>query len=259
MSDWRALEGPLAAWACGQGPRLVFVHGFTQTSNSWKPIAAHFAAEGYESVVVDVPGHGGSSGVRADMRRAADMLTASCGVGVYVGYSLGGRLCMHAALMHPHLVRGLAVIGGSPGIANDEERTDRRIRDDTLADHIGEVGVEVFIGEWLAQPLFADLDLDDVQRADRLTNTADGLADSLRRAGTGAQDSLWPRLGELTMPVIAVAGELDHKFAAISRQITATVPRGRSVEIAGAGHAAHLQQPGEVTSELTAWLREIND
>jgi 2-succinyl-6-hydroxy-2,4-cyclohexadiene-1-carboxylate synthase len=257
MSDWRPLEGRLAAWTCGQGPRLIFVHGFTQTSNSWKPIAARFAADGYESIVVDAPGHGGSTNVRADLRRAADMLTALCGFGVYVGYSLGGRLCMHAALMYPHLVRGLAVVGASPGIADESERAERRAADNRLADHIVDVGVEAFVDEWLAQPLFAGLQLDDAQRADRLTNTAEGLASSLRHAGTGAQGSLWPRLREMNMPVMTIAGELDLKFAAIGRQVAASVPEGTSVEIAGAGHAAHLQQADHLIAALTDWLGEI--
>ena len=77
MSDWRPLEGRLAGWACGEGPRLVFVHGFTQTANSWKPIAARFAADGYEAVVVDVPGHGDSANIRADLREGADKLMMS--------------------------------------------------------------------------------------------------------------------------------------------------------------------------------------
>ncbi len=257
MSDWRPLSGRLAGWTCGQGPRLVFVHGFTQTANSWKPIAALFAADGYESVVVDVPGHGENTNVRADLRRGADMLTALCGAAVYIGYSLGGRLCMHAALMYPHLVRGLAVIGSSPGIADESERAARRAADNKLADHIVDVGVETFADEWLAQPLFADLTLDEESRADRLRNTADGLASSLRHAGTGAQGSLWPRLREINMPVLTIAGELDAKFAAIGRQIAASVPEGRSVEIPGSGHAAHLQQPELVTRVLVDWLAEL--
>jgi 2-succinyl-6-hydroxy-2,4-cyclohexadiene-1-carboxylate synthase len=235
----------------------VFVHGFTQTANSWKPIAARFAAEGYEAVVVDLPGHGGSTNIRADLRRAADMLTALCGFGVYVGYSLGGRLCLHAALMYPDLVRGLALLGASPGIADETERAARRVADDKLADHIVNVGVEAFLKVWLAQPLFAGLELNTVQRADRMSNTAEGLASSLRHAGTGAQGSLWPRLREMNMPILTVSGELDHKFAAIGRQVAASVPEGESVEIPGAGHAAHLQQPDLVVSALNTWLQKI--
>ena len=239
------------------GPRLVFVHGFTQTSDSWKPVAARFAADGYEAIVVDAPGHGESANVRADLRRGADMLTALCGFGVYVGYSLGGRLCMHAALMYPHLVLGLAVVGASPGIADESERADRRASDNQLAEHIVDVGVDAFLDEWLAQPMFAGLKLDDVQRADRLRNTADGLASSLRHAGAGAQGSLWPRLREMNMPVLTIAGELDHKFAAIGRQIAASVPEGESVEIPGVGHAAHLQDAEAVIDVLVAWLADL--
>jgi 2-succinyl-6-hydroxy-2,4-cyclohexadiene-1-carboxylate synthase len=257
MSDWRPLSGKLGGWSSGQGPRLVFVHGFTQTANSWKPIAALFAASGYEAIVVDAPGHGDSSNVRADLRRGADMLAALCGSGVYIGYSLGGRLCMHAALMYPHLVRGLALIGASPGIADEGDRAARRATDNRLADHIIEVGVDAFLDEWLDQPLFAGLTLDEAARTDRSRNVPEGLASSLRLGGSGAQGSLWPRLHEMNMPVLSIAGELDEKFAAIGRQVAASVPEGESIEIPGAGHAAHLQQPQPVVDALAAWLRRI--
>jgi 2-succinyl-6-hydroxy-2,4-cyclohexadiene-1-carboxylate synthase len=185
------------------------------------------------------------------------MLTSLCGAAVYVGYSLGGRLCMHAAVMYPHLVRGLAVVGASPGIADDSERAARRAADNDLADHIVDVGVAKFLDEWLAQPLFAGLTLDDGARADRLTNTPQGLADSLRLAGTGAQVSLWPRLHEMKMPVLTIAGEQDLKFAAIARKVSASVPGGKAIEIPGAGHAAHLQRSQLVVDALTDWLLDI--
>jgi 2-succinyl-6-hydroxy-2,4-cyclohexadiene-1-carboxylate synthase len=164
---------------------------------------------------------------------------------------------MHAALMYPHLVRGLAVVGASPGIADESERAERRTADNKLAEHIVDVGVEKFLDEWLDQPLFAGLELDDEQRADRLRNTADGLASSLGHAGAGAQGSLWPRLREINMPVLTIAGELDRKYTAIGRQVAASVPEGVSLEIPGAGHAAHLQEPALVAAALAAWLHEI--
>ena len=257
MSDWRRFTGELAGWSCGQGRRLVFVHGFTQTANSWKPIAARFAAEGYESIVVDQPGHGDSTEVRSDLAATAGMLTSMCGSAVYIGYSMGGRLVLHAAVMHPQLVRGIALIGATPGIADDSERSRRRDADERLAVTIEQVGVEAFLDEWLAQPLFADLIVDARQRADRQRNSVAGLATSLRLAGTGAQASLWSRLGELDMPVLAIAGELDEKYAAIGRQVAASVPDGRFAQVRGAGHAAHLQDPDQVTDLLSTWLHDI--
>ncbi len=248
MTTWQPLTGPLAAERLGDhhAPTIVFVHGFTQTANSWKPIAERFVARGLQAVIVDLPGHGGSAAVRADLRRTADMVAQLGGTGTYVGYSLGGRVCLHLALMYPHVVKSLVLIGAHPGIADADERMARREADDALAEHLLEVGVEPFLTEWMANPLFGGFDTGAADRADRLRNTSEGLAASLRMAGTGEQGSLWPRLRELNMPVLALAGEHDAKFAAIAEQIATAVPSGRWQLVPGAHHAAHLQHPDAV-------------
>lgn len=252
MSEWRTLSGPLAAEQLGdhQAPRISFAHGFTQTGNSWKPIASYFAAQGFLVTVVDLPGHGGSAHVRADLRRTADMLAAVCGTGAYVGYSLGGRACLHLALMYPHLVKSLVLIGANPGIDDAGERAERREADDALAERLYEIGLEAFLQEWTALPLFGGMQLTPQELADRLRNTPEGLASSLRLAGTGAQGSLWPRLRELNMPVLAIAGSNDAKFAAIARQLADAAPLGSCSIIEGAAHAAHLQQPETVAAAI---------
>lgn len=255
MSDWRPLVGPLAASSLGTGQRVVFCHGFTQTSTSWKPLAARVAALGFESVVVDLPGHGGSSAVRADLRFAADLMTRMLGRASYVGYSLGGRLCLHAALAYPDMVRRLAVIGANPGIVDDIERSARITGDDALAAQLLSDGVPAFLERWMSQPLFGGQPPDPADFADRCRNTADGLAGSLRLAGTGVQVSLWNRLPELTMPTLVMAGERDSKFVAIGRQLAESVPEGRFASIADADHAAHLQQPDAVLERLVDWLK----
>lgn len=253
---WRPLAGRLAAHVAGpdDGSRLVFLHGFTQTGRSWRPIAEEFARRGHECMVIDLPGHGDSATVRADLRRTADMVAAIGSHATYVGYSLGGRTALHVALMYPDLVDSLVTIGANPGIDSEDERARRRESDDQLIDHMAEIGLEGFLREWVALPLFGGLAVSADDMADRLRNTTDGLASSLRLAGTGAQGSLWPRLRELNMPVLAMAGEHDEKFAAIARQIADMVPRGTCVLVSDAAHAAHLQQPGAVVETLARWL-----
>jgi len=258
MPDWRPLAGPLATRTRGSGRRLVFVHGFTQTSRSWERIADHFVAAGprrYEVALVDLPGHGGSGAVRADLRRTADLLASTTGEATYVGYSLGGRVCLHLALMYPHIVDRLVLLGATPGIVDDDERAQRRQADELLAQRILEIGVDAFVDEWSALALFHGLVLDDDERADRRRNTAAGLADSLRLCGAGTQLSLWDRLVELNMPVLAMAGALDTKFVPVAERIAASVPDGAFGEIHDAGHAAHLQQPMQVITRLETFLR----
>lgn len=263
MSDtppaWRPLRGALAAQQLGDetNVRLVFVHGFTQTGNSWKPVAERIHRDlGHQVTVVDLPGHGDSGHVRADLRRTADLLASAAGPATYVGYSLGGRVCLHLALAYPDMVKRMALLGAHPGIDDDDERFARRRSDEALADEIGEVGVPVFLRDWSALPLFGGFVLPEAEFADRCRNTAEGLATSLRLSGTGTQTALWSRLRELAMPVLTMAGDQDAKFTAIARQMADMVKEGRFRPIHGAAHAAHLQQPDECTAVLEQWMAD---
>jgi 2-succinyl-6-hydroxy-2,4-cyclohexadiene-1-carboxylate synthase len=245
----------------GRGPRVVLAHGFTQTLASMAPLAARLRGR-FEVVGVDLPGHGGSRAVRARMGRAAALLGACGGRAAYVGYSLGGRVCLRLAVDRPELVRALVLLGASPGLAGGRERARRRAADERLAAELEREGVAAFLDRWLAGPLFATLPAERAGRAQRLANRADGLAASLRLLGTGAQAPLWHRLGELRMPVLLLAGELDGRFAATGRRMAAAIgadagpDRGRvRLELVpGAGHAAHLERPEEVAALVGAFL-----
>lgn len=261
MSDlpagWIPQEGPLASIRCGTGPRLVFVHGFTQTCRSWLPVADSFTGD-HEVVLIDAPGHGRSSHVRADLRLGADLIAKVGGRATYIGYSMGGRFLLHLALAYPHLVRSLALLSATGGISNDDERNERRQADENLATEIEEYGVQPFLDKWLAMPMFATLP--DYAKAidDRSQNTAAGLANSLRLAGTGAQLPLWDRIGHITAPTLTMAGDLDLKFTALAHQLAEAIGKNavfRSVD--SAGHAAQLEHPYAVIAILREWLVSI--
>jgi 2-succinyl-6-hydroxy-2,4-cyclohexadiene-1-carboxylate synthase len=238
----------------GSGRRLVLVHGFTQTGRSWWRLAGDLARD-HEVVLVDAPGHGASGAVRADLAGGALLLGAAGGSAVYVGYSMGARFALHLALARPDLVRGLALLGATPGLEDAAERAARGQADEALAAEVEAIGVDAFLDRWLAGPLFARLPPDAAGIADRRRNTADGLASSLRLAGTGAQAPLWDRLPELAMPVLVLAGADDEKFTAIGRRMTECIgPNAEFAPVPGAGHAAHLEQPGTVLALLQAWL-----
>lgn len=249
---------PLASTRSGSGPRLVLLHGFTQTARSWSSIADHLAGR-FEVVAVDAPGHGASGELDADLWGAAELLVETGGEATYIGYSMGARIALHAALAHPKAVRRLILIGATPGLRSVAERDSRRAGDEELAQFLEREGLERFLERWLANPLFAHLDPGAAGLEDRLRNTVSGLARSLRRTGTGQQDDLWPRLVELAMPVLLVAGSLDTKFASIAGQMaTAIGPNAERVLVPSAGHAVHLERPGDFTDTVTGWLERTS-
>jgi len=234
--------------------RVVLVHGFTQTLAAWEPVAARLRAR-WQLVRVDLPGHGGSAGVRAGFAEAAALLGECGGRAAYVGYSLGGRLCLRLALDRPELVRALVLLGASPGIADPAARAERRAADEALAAGIEDDGVAAFLDRWLAGPLFATLPPARAGLPDRLANTPEGLASALRLLGAGAQAPLWDRLAGLRCPTLLVAGALDARFAALAAEMaTAIGPAAHRALVPGAGHAVHLERPAEVAALLNGFL-----
>jgi 2-succinyl-6-hydroxy-2,4-cyclohexadiene-1-carboxylate synthase len=230
----------------GAGERVVLVHGFTQTLAAMGPLARSLRAC-HEVVRVDLPGHGGSAAIGVGFAEAAALLGRAGGPAAYLGYSLGGRLCLRLALDRPDLVRALVLVGASPGLDDPAERAARRASDDALAAELEQIGLERFLDRWLAQPLFATLPPERAGRADRLANTTQGLATSLRLHGTAAQEPLWDRLAGLRPPALLLAGAGDAKFAALAERMAATIgSSARVARIPGAGHAAHLERPDEV-------------
>lgn len=233
-------------------PRLIFVHGFTQTAASWAPVLSRLPLR-WDLTAVDAPGHGRAGEVATDLWGAADHVLAAGGRGTYVGYSMGARIVLHAALARPRSVERLVLVSGTAGLDDEADRAERRRHDEELAASIERDGVDAFLQRWLALPLFAGLPLAAAGLEARRANTPAGLASSLRLAGTGTQEPLWDRLSELTMPVLLVAGAQDHKFVALAERLGEGIPHAELVVVEGAGHTVHLERPDEFAALLTRW------
>lgn len=236
---------------------LTLAHGFTQTARSWRVFEQLLVASGVSAhsiQAIDLAGHGTAADVRSDLWASAERLVHAGGTGSYVGYSMGGRVALHAALSHPDEVERLVVIGATPGIVDDAERQARCVADEILAEQIETVGVEAFIDQWLANALFAGLTAETAMRDDRLRNTVEGLASSLRLAGTGTQEPLWDRLGEINCPVLLIVGADDAKFRSVATQMAEHLPNPAIAVIDGAGHSAHLERPAATVEALLEWL-----
>jgi 2-succinyl-6-hydroxy-2,4-cyclohexadiene-1-carboxylate synthase len=237
--------------------RLIFLHGFTQTHHHWHETAHLIQAQLAGSatlVFVDLPGHGLSGDERLTVEQAAPPLVAVAGRGTYIGYSMGARHALAAACNGAPEIERLVLIGGTPGIAEEAERQMRVADDEARADRILEIGSERFVDEWLAQPMFAGLAFAESDRTRRARNSAEGLAASLRLAGTGAQRPLWDELERIDVPVLVLAGANDTKFTAIGQRMAERVASATYATIPGAGHAAHAEQPVATARLISEWL-----
>jgi 2-succinyl-6-hydroxy-2,4-cyclohexadiene-1-carboxylate synthase len=237
-------------------PEVVFLPGFMQHADAWSQVAAA-VGERYPSKIVDFS-------TWTFEGRLGEIRAATSIGDVLVGYSMGGRLALHAALRAPDRYTGLALIGVSPGIEDPGERERRKDSDEELAAWIESQPIEAVVERWENNLVFGSQSpaVVEAQRPGRLAHSPRDLALLLRSAGQGALPSVWDRLGELRMPVLALAGEGDGKYLAAAQRMgaygeapgTADRPRIKAAAIPGAGHAAHLERPEAVRDALIAWL-----
>lgn len=232
----------------GSNLPATFLHGFTQTAESWMPVVRSLALD-VAPTLLDAPGHGSNTDGRKSLTETARDIADAMPEGMLVGYSMGARMALHTALLAPTRVTRLVLISGTGGIDDEQERSQRRRDDENLALRILQIGVPAFIEEWLALPMFSGLSTEASNIPERLRNTAEGLADSLRFAGTGTQSPLWNDMGNLAMPVLIVAGADDHKFVNNAKRMHEQIPTSTLRIVPNAGHTVHLEQP-QVFAEL---------
>lgn len=240
-----------------RGPWLVWLHGLWGSKEEWQPIINN-AGDYHPSLVIDLPGHGGSASVRAgnfeQVNQQINATLSANGIDDYwlVGYSLGGRLAMyHAASGKPAGLRGLIIEAGNPGLATEDERHARLLHDNGLAQQLRERPLADFLYDWYRQGVFADLSEEMRQQrvAQHLHHNACAIADMLSDTSLGHQPDLADALKQLTVPLLYICGERDTKFCAIARGHQFTLQT-----IPDAGHNTHQANPEAFAQAIRTFL-----
>ena len=225
---------------------VLFIPGFMQRGDAWRPVA-ELLPERYPSTMLDHSEHSFEGRLREIEQSGAEVL---------VGYSLGGRLALRAALRSPESYSGVVLVGSTAGIDEGPLRVARAEADEKLASWMEAMPIEDIVGLWERQPLFADQSdaLVEEQRPGRLSQNPRTLAHLLRTAGQGVLQPVWHELRALQLPLLAIAGARDDGYTRAAKRIASTAPNGRLAIVEEAGHAPQLQRPDEVARLISEFL-----
>lgn len=245
----------------GQGPVLLFVHGFPLDHTMWREQVRRFRHT-HRVIVPDLRGFG-QSGVTpgtVTMQRYADDLAKLLDA-LHVrqpvclcGLSMGGYIAWQFAQLHRRRL-GWLILCDTRAVADDEAGQRNRA---VLATRVLKEGPD-FIAASMPEKLFsgrtrsdkAEL-VADIQAVIRRTSP-DGIAAASR--GMAARPDVTPLLATIDVPTLVICGTED----AIStldemRTIAAAIPGAEFVPIEGAGHMAPLEEPGPVNAAIDHFL-----
>lgn len=249
---------------------LLALHGFTGSGADWELPASALASRRSDLrwSTPDLPGHGGFlpdppaytvPAMAASVAAAALKLPRPR---VLVGYSMGGRVALQAAVSWPERFDAVVLIGAHPGIGDADERRARATEDAARAARIRAVGAAAFCAEWARVPIISTQDrVPEPWRGalrDRRTRcSTEGLARAAEIGGTGSMEPLWERLARLPRALVA-AGADDAKYLGIAAEIAGAAPEATPASIPGAGHAAHLEAPEAFAERLDRFLTSVS-
>lgn len=251
----------------GKGEPLLCLHGFTGTLETWAPFIKNWDQH-FQVIQVDLIGHGKSDHPAElkcySMEKVVhDLLMLLDELSVHkvhvLGYSMGGRVALSLAALHPNRIKTLVLESSTPGLKTIEAQRARRNKDEALAQQILVKGIAEFVSDWENTPLFASQKrlatcIQETVRQERLRQNEVGLANSLRGMGTGSQPSWWDELAHMDMPVFLITGELDLKFCSIAANMSKTLPNAETVVVKDAGHAIHVEKPKLFGKIVIDWL-----
>lgn len=255
----------------GQGPVVILLHGYTQTSRMWTPLIPKLA-ERFTVIAPDLPGIGDSEipADGLDMKTAAKRIHAlakSLGIekACVVGHDIGLMVAYAYAAQFPMETEKLIVMDAFlPGVAgwekayNDPKMWHFRFNGPTPEALVQ--GRERTYFEYFWNDLAADR-THSLPEADRNAYTAAYSAPGRMHAGW-AYFAAWPDTAKdfaqlaqtkLTMPVLSIAGD-KASAAILGPQMKLVATDVKEIVLKDTGHWIMEERPKETMDDVVSFL-----
>jgi pimeloyl-ACP methyl ester carboxylesterase len=244
----------------GSGPPVFLIHGGVSDSRAWR-VELDTLADEFTVVAWDAPGCGASSDPPESFRlpEYADALAALVdALGLepvhLVGHSWGAGLALELYRRRPELVAAMVLAGAYAGWAGSlpREEVEARLQAALLA---AEPSADL---EPTSVPgLFSDaIPADRVEELARIMSDVRPVATRVM-AYAFAEADLRDMLGEITVPVLILAGEADERSPlSVAHAIHASIAGSRLVVLPGLGHEMFFEDSVACDAAVRAFLHE---
>jgi pimeloyl-ACP methyl ester carboxylesterase len=238
----------------------LLLHAGIADSRMWHPQEAALRAAGFDVLAPDLRGFGQRPMGNEPFAHARDVEALLDGPAVVVGASLGGRVALELAVLHPDLVQRLVLIApGLPGWAwSDETRAGWAAEEEAFEQGDFEAAAEASLRQWIDGPRRAPDAVDPKLRSDVREMI---LRSYELQSGEepDEEDVLEPaineRLGDVRCPTLVIVGDEDiADMQGIAAHVTGSIGDARLASVTGASHLPSLECPDEVNATLLPFL-----
>jgi 2-succinyl-6-hydroxy-2,4-cyclohexadiene-1-carboxylate synthase len=227
----------------------TFLHGFLGTKEDWRDLWK-FLSPHLFCYAIDLPGHGSAAAISKDY---LEVLEREVRGSVLVGYSLGGRLALQLAARNPEAYSHVVILSAHPGLICAEEKRARLMHDQEWATLLKQSGIDTFLKQWYAQPLFRSLEkrpeLLQQLLEKRKSQDPHQMADVLMQLSLGRQE----RIETFHPRTLFLYGDADEKY----QKIYSALPKDITVRcIENSGHVVHMENPMRCAECILKWMEE---
>lgn len=173
---------------------------------------------------------------------------------ILLGYSLGGRLALHALKENPKRWGALILMSTHPGLSQAEERALRIQADQEWAKKFLEEPWDQIIACWDNQKIF--------EKSKKTTKvhsqfSRELLANMLQMWSLGHQEPFFSDLEQIDVPILWLTGQNDEKFTELGKKIIFKNKLSEHVIIAEAGHRVQCDQPEQCCHLIKEFLTKL--
>lgn len=234
------------------------IHGFLGSSNDWNFMNNHFPSETliFHSITDYLN--------KDDQQNDAEFLNWSKKFNestrnlihknqksVLIGYSLGGRLALHALDNDAHW-DAVVIISANPGLSDSSLKNSRIENDNKWASRFLNENWDEVMKDWNSQGVFSGKS-NDLNRSEHNYNRKD-VATVLTKFSLGKQEDLRKKIFAYNKPLLWISGEEDKKFSDITKELAVKESHIDFTIIPSAGHRVPWENENAFINTLKNFL-----
>lgn len=173
---------------------------------------------------------------------------------ILIGYSLGGRLALHALIDNPTLWKGAILISSHLGLNCPTKKQERLAFDLQWAQRFSNLPWDALMHTWNDQSIFKG-SFNPLRLEQDYTRKQ--LASILTDWSLAHQDNLKPSFEKIAIPILWIAGELDQHYADQASCLQLSHPQSKIWVAPRAGHRVHFHESDQLNYQIDQFIKGL--